>query len=53
MDIKRENVIELIQDSKLRSRLIEKGQENVKRFDSKIIANQYLQLYQEVYAKSQ
>jgi glycosyltransferase involved in cell wall biosynthesis len=36
---------DIIQNAALRNQLIKKGFENVKRFDSKEIANQYFQLY--------
>lgn len=44
----REGVLKLIQDEKLRESLIQKGLENVKRFDAESIARQYLELYDSI-----
>lgn len=41
----------LIKNADLRSKLIKKGFENIKRFESRVIANQYFQLYQIVAQK--
>lgn len=42
------SIQELITDSKLRNRLVEEGFENVKRFDSDFIAQQYQELYKDI-----
>ena len=44
----REGILKLIEDRNLREQLIEKGKENVKRFEPKEIAKQYQALYEEV-----
>jgi len=44
----REGFLKLINNDQYRERLIEKGYENVKRFDPDLIARQYLSLYQNV-----
>lgn len=48
----RQGILKLIDDENLRSRLIQSGFENVKRFESKKIAQEYARLYQEVFSKS-
>jgi len=48
----REGVLSIIEDSELRTVLIRNGLENVKRFSSALIAEQYSDLYREVYLKS-
>lgn len=47
----RSGILRVIQDKTYREKLIERGLENVKRFDSKEIAKSYLKLYEEI-AKS-
>ena len=42
-------VLKLINDDNYRNQLIENGFKNVKRFDVKVIAKQYLELYEELY----
>jgi len=44
----RKGLNELISDAVLRNKLIEKGRENIKRFDPKKIAAQYQELYDQV-----
>lgn len=44
----REGILKLINDVELRDKLIQKGLENVKRFEPQKIANQYLEVYKEV-----
>lgn len=44
----REKIIEVIQNSELRSAIILNGFENLKRFNSKNIANQYATLYKKI-----
>lgn len=44
----RAGIEQLIKDGKLRQELVEKGLENVKRFQASVIAEQYASLYREV-----
>ncbi len=44
----RQGFLKIINDKDFREKLVEKGRENVKRFQLKEIASQYLQLYKEV-----
>lgn len=44
----RNGILEIINNPKLREKLIKKGFENVKRFEPQNIANQYIELYKEV-----
>ncbi len=44
-------LVKLINDAEYRTRLIERGTENVKRFDSKEIAKQYCDLYLQILAR--
>ena len=39
---------QIINDDEYRKSLIEKGQENIRRFDTKTVARQYVELYQKV-----
>ncbi len=43
-------IITLIYDRKLRDSLIQKGLENIKRFEAKVIAEQYAELYKRIAA---
>ena len=45
----RNGILKLIHDDNCRNQLIQNGFENAKRFDVKVIANQYLELYKKVY----
>ena len=44
----REGILKLIEDRNLREQLIEKGRQNIKRFEPKEVARQYKALYEEV-----
>jgi glycosyltransferase involved in cell wall biosynthesis len=44
----REGILKIIQDDDYRNGLLEKGYENIKRFDPENIAGQYLSLYQKI-----
>ena len=44
----RNGFLEVISNVELQKKLISEGRENVKRFDAKIIAQQYIKLYEEV-----
>ncbi|WP_224994870.1 glycosyltransferase family 1 protein [Cesiribacter sp. SM1] len=44
----RDGILRLIEDEDLRYDLIQKGLENVKRFDAKLIAEQYAALYRKI-----
>ncbi|AHM58651.1 glycosyltransferase [Flammeovirgaceae bacterium 311] len=48
----RRGIIRLIEDEGLRNSLIQKGLENVKRFDAKVIAAQYAELYRKIAAEA-
>jgi glycosyltransferase involved in cell wall biosynthesis len=41
-------ILKLINDDNYRNQLIQNGFENVKRFDVKVVAQQYLELYEAV-----
>ncbi len=45
----RKGILKLINDDNYRNQLIQNGFENAKRFDVNVIANQYFELYKEVY----
>ena len=44
----RNGILKIINDEEYRNNLIEKGQENIKRFNPKTVARQYVELYQKV-----
>lgn len=46
-------MLKLIDDEFLRASLIEKGQENIKRFQPAVVAEQYAQLYRKVIAETE
>lgn len=46
----KDGVLRVIEDARFREELIEKGKENVKRFTTEKVAEQYLNLYKEVLA---
>ena len=48
----RSGVLKVIEDDDYREKLISAGRENVKRFEAKNIAEQYLDLYKEVYTRN-
>jgi glycosyltransferase involved in cell wall biosynthesis len=48
----RAGILRLIHDESLRNSLIQKGLENVKRFDAKVIAEQYAALYRKIAAEN-
>ena len=48
VDSIREGIEKVMQDSKFRETLIQKGQENIKRFDPGKIASRYLKIYEEL-----
>jgi len=52
IDSIRSGIISVIENEKLRESLIQKGFENVKRYDPDLIAKQYEELYLELYEKS-
>ena len=43
-----DGIMKIMEDTSFRNQLIKKGFENVKRFDPKVIANQYKALYEEI-----
>jgi len=45
----RKGILKIIEDANYRQTLVKNGLENAQRFDVKIIANQYANLYKEVY----
>jgi glycosyltransferase involved in cell wall biosynthesis len=51
IDSMRAGIRRVIEDESYREKLIEAGRENRKRFDPNHIANQYYELYREVYSK--
>jgi glycosyltransferase involved in cell wall biosynthesis len=44
----RSGLMAIINNDSLRSEIVEKGIENVRRFDPSLIAGQYLELYDEI-----
>jgi glycosyltransferase involved in cell wall biosynthesis len=46
----REGILKIINDCEFREKIIQKGLENIKRFEPKLIAGQYEKLYEEVLA---
>ena len=48
----RKGILRIINEAELREDLIQKGLENVKRFDPKKIANQYLEVYKEAFGEA-
>ncbi|MEO6731468.1 MAG: glycosyltransferase family 1 protein [Ferruginibacter sp.] len=48
----REGIKKVIEDDQYREQLIAAGRVNKMRFDAKVIADQYAELYQEVYSKN-
>ncbi len=49
----RDAVKKIIVDKKLRENLVKRGIENIKRYDHKVIAEKYAELYREIYEKNQ
>ncbi|MCT4587347.1 MAG: glycosyltransferase family 4 protein [Carboxylicivirga sp.] len=45
----REGIVKVINDKAYRQKLIDKGFENIKRFNAKVVAAQYEALYQKIY----
>lgn len=48
----REGVLSIVENAELRSRLVKNGLENVRKFNLRSIADQYSELYKEVYLNS-
>ncbi len=48
----REGILRLINDDDFRNKIIEKGLENIKRFEPRFIAGQYEKLYSEILSES-
>jgi len=49
----REAVIRVIEDDEFREQIVQKGMENIRKYDPKIIADQYLALYRRVMSPNQ